>query len=172
MTNITLHVLIGLWLTTLNFGPEKTVSIDKKSPEVTRLEQFVGKWITAGSTAGDAASKPLGIQSTDIYEWAPGGNFIIHHTYGRIGSVNVASLEIIGYDIAEKKYKSHYFGGDGSTSINDLIFENGKWYWQAQAMRGNGIFSADGRQLIAHHEKLDNKGKWVPSMEVILNKVE
>ena len=165
--------LAVVFLTSFNDRTEKSgLTPNPKSPEIARLGQFVGKWVTTGYTVGDSISKSAKIESIDIYEWAPGGCFVIHRAFGRIGSLPAVSMEIIGYDSVGKKYKSHFFGADGSTSVNDLIFDQGKWYWQSNVLRGNGIFSSDGRQLVAHHEKPIDKGKWVPAMEVILNKVE
>jgi hypothetical protein len=38
--------------------------------------------------------------ASDVYEWAPGGFFVHHVAYGRIGSLDVAGSEIIGYGVA------------------------------------------------------------------------
>jgi hypothetical protein len=34
------------------------------------------------------------------------------------------------------------------------------------------VFSDQGKTQTAHHERLDEQGNWVPSMEVTLTKVE
>jgi hypothetical protein len=35
------------------------------------------------------------ITTSDVYEWAPGGFFLLHTAYGRIGEFDVGGTEII-----------------------------------------------------------------------------
>jgi hypothetical protein len=50
---------------------------------------------------------------SDVYEWAPGRFFVTHPAYGRIGDVGAGGVEIIGYDTASQKYRSHFFRQPG-----------------------------------------------------------
>src|SRR4051812_5350508 len=41
-----------------------------------------------------------GVLRVDVYEWMPGGFFVLHTAYGRIGDVGGGGTEIIGFDPA------------------------------------------------------------------------
>ena len=45
------------------------------------------------------------------------------------------------------------------------------WIWERDDTRCTATFSADGTTQTAHHERLTDDGRWVPSMEVVLTKV-
>ncbi|MGZ3751632.1 MAG: DUF1579 family protein [Mucilaginibacter sp.] len=144
----------------------------QRSNEMKRLQPLIGKWITIGETAGDSTSERLKIRASDIYEWATGGAFIIHHAYGLIGNTQGGGVEIIGYDVKEKVYKSYFFDNKGNFNVGKLTCTNGVFLWGAQKIRCFGEFKPDGKMLVAHHQKLNGNGKWVPAMEVTLSKVE
>jgi hypothetical protein len=65
-----------------------------------RLDVFIGRWLTEGETVASPDAPVMKIFASDIYEWAPGGFFILHTAYGRIGSMDVGGTEMIGYDAA------------------------------------------------------------------------
>ena len=70
------------------------------------------------------------ILASDVYEWAPGRFFVVHPAYGRIGDVGVGGVEIIGYDTASRKYRSHFFDSQGNSSVSELIFNGETWILQ------------------------------------------
>ena len=113
----------------------------RPGPEHHRLEVFLGKWINEGYTVASTDVPSVKILTSDVYEWMPGGFFVLHTAYGRIGDIDVGGVEIIGYDAATKTYRTHFFDSQGKTQT-------------------------------AHHERLDEQGNWVPSMEVTLTKVK
>jgi hypothetical protein len=43
---------------------------------------------------------------------------------------------------------------------------------KGESTRSTSAFSADGKTQTAHHERYRDDGSWVPSMEVVLTKVE
>jgi hypothetical protein len=53
------------------------------------------------------------ILASDLYEWMPGGYFVLHTAYGRIGDEDVGGTEIIGYDPAANVYRTHFFDHRG-----------------------------------------------------------
>jgi len=59
---------------------------------------LIGRWLTEGETVVAPGAAPVPIVASDVYQWAPGGHFVMHPAYGRIGNVGVGGLEIIGYD--------------------------------------------------------------------------
>jgi hypothetical protein len=140
-------------------------------PEVKRLEVFIGRWITEGHLVEEDGAPGSAIVTSDIYQWAPGGFFVVHPAYGRIGDVGVGGLEIIGHDPGTGAYRTHFFDSQGNTSGQTLTPDGNQWIWEGEAARCTGIFGEDVRTLTAHHERLTEGGSWVPSMEVVLTKV-
>jgi hypothetical protein len=45
-------------------------------PETRRLGALVGRWRSEGHVVEDP---PVPIRGTDVYEWVPGGFFLVHH---------------------------------------------------------------------------------------------
>jgi Protein of unknown function (DUF1579) len=140
-------------------------------PEYERLNVFVGRWITEGHTVPGGAGPALKITSSDVYEWAPGGFFILHTAYGRIGDGAGGGIEIIGYDPDRKSYRTQFFDSQGNTVSEELSFRDGLWHWSGARVRCTGVFSEEGRVLTAHHERSDDGVTWTPSMEVTLTRI-
>lgn len=141
-------------------------------PEYHRLEVFLGKWINQGSTVARADAPPVKILTSDMYEWVPGGFFILHTAYGRIGDRDVGGVEIIGYDAASQTYRTHFFDSQGNISSQELTSSGDTWTWMGEQTRCTAVFTDQGKTQTAHHERVDEQGNWVPSMEVTLSKVE
>jgi hypothetical protein len=108
-----------------------------------RLNVFIGRWLTEGETVAAPEAPSVRIFASDVYQWGPGGQFIMHPAYGRIGEQDVGGLEVIGYDPATDQFRTHYF----DHTDND-------------------------KTLTAHHERSDDGKRWAPSMIVTLRKVE
>src|SRR5262249_40307895 len=112
------------------------------------------------------------IVASDVYRWAPGGRFIMHPAYGRIGSLAVGGLEVIGYDASTGRFQTHFFDHEGNVTRGALSCSDGVWTWHGSRVRCRWQFSDDGRTLTAHHERSDDGEHWQPSMTVILRKVD
>lgn len=137
-----------------------------------RLEIFVGKWMTDGETVASDGTAPMKILASDVYEWVPGGFFVLHTAYGRVGTTEVGGVEMIGYDPAHKNYRVTFFDSQGNQTSHTLTPRDGKWIWQGEHTRCTGVFTNGNKTLTAHHERSDDGVSWVPSMTVTLNKVE
>jgi hypothetical protein len=140
-------------------------------PELAPLRVFIGRWITEGTTVAREETPAVSIVASDIYEWAPGGHFVVHPAYGRIGSMAVGGIEIIGYDPPTKQFETHFFDSQGNTTRQTLSYRAGKWTWLGAHARCIGTFSDDGTTLTACHERSDDGLHWVPSMDVTLRKI-
>jgi hypothetical protein len=119
--------------------------------------------------SGPPAAKIL---TSDVYDWVPGGFFVLHTAYGRLGDLDVGGVELIGYDAKRGVYTSHFFDSQGNVTVDDLIYEDGTWTWQGDRVRTFGEFSDDGKTQRARHENSDDGVEWRPSMDVTLRKVE
>jgi hypothetical protein len=137
-----------------------------------RLEVFIGRWLTEGETVATAEAPSVRIFASDVYQWGPGGQFIIHPAYGRIGGQEVGGLEVIGYDPGTGHFRTHFFDHAGNVITETLTFRDGTWTWQAMHHRCKGVFTDNGKVLTAHHEESDDGKQWRPLMIVTLRKVE
>lgn len=57
------------------------------------LGVLIGRWINEGHTVATADTPEVPILTSDVYEWAPGGLFVAHTAYGRIGEASVGGVE-------------------------------------------------------------------------------
>jgi hypothetical protein len=143
----------------------------KRNTALDRLEIFIGRWITEGETTC-GSTQPMQIVASDVYQWAPGRHFVMHPAYGRIGQLGVGGLEVIGYDPSTDQFHTHFFDGEGNISTQTLSCRGDTWTWQGAHVRCIGLFTEGGTILTARHERSDDGIHWVPSMTVILRKVE
>jgi hypothetical protein len=147
------------------------VDAPQPGPEHKALEVIIGKWINQGHTIATPETDSVEIHASDIYEWMPGGFFVLHTAYGRIGTTDVGGTEIIGYDPARKRYRSTLFDSQGNVSTDDLVIEGDTWTWTGKNTGCGAIFTDGGRTQTAHHIRREDEDTWVPSMETILTKV-
>jgi Protein of unknown function (DUF1579) len=155
-----------------NNSSERRVSSDaRRAPALERLNIFIGRWITEGETVASGDAAPVPIVASDVYQWVPGGHFVMHPAYGRIGSVDVGGLEVIGYDVKTGQYRTYFFDSQGTTITEALTSQGNTWTWHGTHTRCSGVFTDDGRTLTARHERSDDGKRWVPSMTVTLRKI-
>jgi hypothetical protein len=140
--------------------------------ELEPLEIFIGKWITVGETVATDDAPAAGIFASDIYEWMPGGFFILHTAYGRIGDQDVGGTEIIGYDPGTKAFRTWFFDSRGGITTETLTLEGRRATWQGENVRATSDFSEDGEVQPCVHQRLDGDGSWVDAMRITLTKVE
>ncbi len=134
------------------------------------LDVFIGRWINEGYTVETPGAPSVKILTSDVYEWMPGGFFVLHTAYGRIGKMDVGGTEILGYDPATRKYFSRFYDSRGNISESELTADGDAWTWKGETTGCTAVFSENGKVQTAHHVRLDENGRWVPSMEVVLVK--
>jgi Protein of unknown function (DUF1579) len=137
-----------------------------------RLDVFIGRWLTEGETVATAEAPSVRILASDVYEWGPGGRFIMHPAYGRIGVQDVGGLEVIGYDRATDQFRTYFFDHTGNVITETLTCREDTWMWQATQHRCSGTFTDNGRTLTAHHEQSQDGQHWAPSMIVTLRRID
>ena len=74
----------------------KNTVIPKEKKEV--LNKIVGRWITQTNIHarnGQSASKVIG---SDVWQWSPDGNFLLHIAYGIRDKTGFGGMEITGYN--------------------------------------------------------------------------
>jgi hypothetical protein len=135
------------------------------------LAIIIGKWINEGHTVTAEGAPSARILTSDVYEWSTGGFFVLHTAYGRVGNLPGGGIEIISHDGASGKYVSRFFDSQGNATVHELTIESDTWTWRGEKTRCTAVFTDDGKTQTAHHERLDESGGWVPSMEVVLTKI-
>jgi hypothetical protein len=133
------------------------------------LNVLIGKWINEGRTVAAAAVPSLPIVTSDVYEWAPGGFFVVHSAYGRIGDNSVGGVEIIGVD--GDGYRSTMYDSFGNVHTSRVEVDGEVIKWLGERTRCTATITDGGTTQLAHHEASADGATWVPSMEVTLRKV-
>lgn len=132
------------------------------------LESVIGNWINEGHIVGTNEK----ILTSDRYEWIPGKFFVLHKAYGLMGEVEVGGTEIIGYDQEKKEYYSTFYDSQGNINHDSITIKDNTWIWSGQSHRATVEFTENNKKQTVKHEHLDQDGKWILSMEVILRKIE
>jgi Protein of unknown function (DUF1579) len=147
------------------------MSATAATPEHEPLEIFIGNWMTAGETVATEDVPAVKILASDVYEWMPGGFFILHTAYGRIGDQDVGGTEIIGYDAAAKIFRTHFFDSQGGLITETLTLDGRRAMWQGENVRATSLFSDDGKTQDCLHERSDDGETWMPALDITLTKV-
>lgn len=133
------------------------------------LDVLIGKWINEGHTVATAEVPSLPILTSDVYEWAPGGFFVAHSAYGKIGEYSVGGVEIIGAD--GDGYRSTLYDSFGNVHTSRMEADGEVIRWLGEGTRCTVTMTDDGSTQVAHHEGSTDGTTWAPSMEVTLHKI-
>ena len=132
------------------------------------LAVLIGRWINEGHTIGTADIPPVPIRTSDVYEWAPGGFFVVHTAFGKIGDASVGGVEIIGVD--GEAYRSTFYDSFGRVHQSRLEIEGDVLRWIADRTRCTVTMTDGGLTQVAHHESSADGVTWTASMDVTLRK--
>ena len=133
------------------------------------LAVLIGKWINEGHTIQTAEIPSVPILTSDVYEWAPGGFFVLHSAFGKIGETSVGGVEIIGVDA--ETYRSTFYDSFGNVHRSRLEIEGDVIRWIADRTRCTVTMSDGGMTQVARHESSADGVSWTASMDVTLRKV-
>jgi Protein of unknown function (DUF1579) len=153
-------------------GSASRPSEGRSAPELERLNVFIGRWITTGETVAGSDAPSVPIVASDIYQWVPGGHFVVHPAYGRLGTSSGGGVEIIGYDPNTGQFRTWFFDSQGNVITEALVQDGDTWKWLGERVRCTGVLEDGGKTIVARHERSDDGVHWVPSMNVTLRKVE
>lgn len=141
------------------------------------LKKIVGRWITQTNIHarnGQLASKVIG---SDIWQWSPDGNFLLHIGYGIYNKSGFGAMEITGYNSKTGDFDSYNFNPDGSFSMGTLTVNNNTWIWNGKdlrtsgkAVRTTGIMDGDGKTLTVKHEISEDGKTYEFFMDGVLTK--
>lgn len=133
------------------------------------LDVLIGKWINEGHTVATTEVPSLPILTSDVYEWAPGGFFVMHSAYGKIGENSVGGVEIIGVD--GDGYRSTLYDSFGNVHTSRMEVDGEVIRWLGERTRCSATITDDGSTQVARHEASADGAAWAPSMEVTLRKI-
>ena len=155
------------------------------SPEIQRLGALVGRWRTEGQVVGEVL---IPVTGTDIYEWLPGGFFLVHHIDVMVGDRPVQGIELIGdHDPITDSFTARAYDNEGKiTVMRASVNDRGVWTFTgggevASAARpsdtdASGIVrstltvSPDRSGMAAKWERRDD-GAWQLWMDVIFTRM-
>ena len=106
-------------------APRVETTENQREPQLDLLNSLIGKWMTVGETIPADGAPGLEIHASDIYEWVPGGFFVVHTAYGSIGDSDVGGIEMIGYDAEAGRFRTDFFDSQSNVSNQDLNFRDG-----------------------------------------------
>ena len=133
------------------------------------LGVLIGNWINEGHTIGAGEIPSVPILTSDVYEWAPGGFFVVHSAFGRIGVTPVGGVEIIGVD--GDGYRSTFHDSFGNVHVSRLDIEGNVLKWTGDRTRCTVTMTDDGMTQNARHEASPDGRNWAPSMDVTLRRI-
>jgi hypothetical protein len=101
------------------------------------LDVWIGRWINT-----DPA-----VATSDVYEWAPSGAFVLHTADG--------AIEIIDYDEPSGRFTSRLVDAQGNVELHRLIAHGDTWTYEGDATRATVQFSDDHRVQTVVRERTD-----------------
>jgi hypothetical protein len=132
------------------------------------LSVLVGRWVSEGRTAGTLETPSVPILTSDVYEWAPGGFFVLHSAFGRIGDTPAGGTEIIGVD--GDAYFSVFYDSFGNVHQSRLEISGNELRWTGDRTRSVARLAGDGQTQVVRHEASTDGVRWAESMRVTLRK--
>ena len=106
------------------------------------FEIFIGTWNTTGEVLETEGAPATALSSaTDTYRWLPGKRFIAHDADARFGGEPTRSMEVIGYDLANKKYMARSYDDRGTSELFDVTLNGKNWSILGESARFNGEFT-------------------------------
>ena len=133
-----------------------------------RFEIFIGIWNTAGKVLETASAPAARLSATDTYRWLPGKHFIAHDADARFGEDLSRSMEVIGYDLASKKYLARSYDDQGVSEVFEVALKGSSWRIKGDTVRFNGKFDARHVKLTGLWELKDKKVGWQPWIKLTL----
>ncbi|HEY2207263.1 MAG TPA: DUF1579 family protein [Pseudonocardia sp.] len=133
------------------------------------LAVLIGKWVNEGHTIAAEGIPSVPILASDVYEWVPGGFFVVHSAFGAIGDTAVGGVEIIGVD--GEAYRSTFYDSFGNVQGSRVEIEGDVVRWLGDRTRCTVTLTDHGTTQVAHHESSADGVGWTSSMDVTLRKV-
>jgi Protein of unknown function (DUF1579) len=109
----------------------QTGKAPQPSPELKKLDYFVGTWKTEGHTNSGPMGPAGSFSSIDHYEWQKGNFFVIGHSDFKSVMGDGVDLSVLGYDPAKKMFVYHSFNSAGEYESATGTFAGDTWTWHS-----------------------------------------
>jgi hypothetical protein len=133
-----------------------------------QLESFIGNWKTTGTVYNEDGTITL-FEGSDIYEWLPNSQFVLHKVDVMMGGEQNLTTEILGVD-RDGTFFIHAYEMNGGFSKMTATAKDGEWLFTNEEMRFTGRFSNEGNILTGTWEKKAIDDTWQKWMDVTLKK--
>ncbi|MFE3445860.1 hypothetical protein ACFXNW_22745 [Nocardia sp. NPDC059180] len=146
-------------------------------PEAQAMQRFapiIGRWKTSGVVLDEDGRAVMTIDGTDVYEWMPGRQWILHHVDVLMGEERTRALELIGdHDPRTDTYAMRAFDASGAYG-NMTAHPNadGTWLFDGDAMRSTLRIADDRSSMSAFWEREISPDTWIPWMRMIFAAIE
>lgn len=144
-----------------------------------------GRWRSEGHIVGEV---PIPITGSDIYEWLPGGFFLVHHVDVMIGDQRVQAIELIEYDPTTDEFTARAYDNQGEiTILHARVDEHGVWTFigggdvaavarpstaeASGAVRSTLRVSPDRGSMTAKWERSDDGATWQDWMDMTFTRM-
>ena len=142
-----------------------------------RLNVFVGKWRAQGDSYGDgqqaddprASAVPW--RSKEIYEWLPGGFFLLHRWDAQAGQRIFKGTEIIGYDAVKGRYFTRFFDNGGNHLDYLAEVDGDVWIFSEARTRATVTVEKGGKHMTFNWEWRNGGRKWLPLCDRVASRV-
>ena len=138
------------------------------SNHMSRFDIFIGTWNTSGEVLATENAPAAVLSATDTYRWLPGKHFIAHEADARFDNKPSRSMEVIGYDLAAKKYLARSYDDQGASEVFVVALNGKSWSIAGESVRFNGKFDAKGNTLTGLWELKGKKAGWQPWIKLKL----
>jgi hypothetical protein len=130
------------------------------------LDVLTGAWRSRGRTVAAPGAPAVEIEGTDVYEWLPGGGFMVHTVDVRVGGEPVRVLELIG-DFDGGSYAMRAFDHAGTFSeMRATVDGTGRrWTFADDTTRAFLDVDPAGTTMSARWERLTDDG-WTHWMDM------
>ncbi len=167
-------------------GTHPGYSAPAPGPEIQRLGALAGRWRSEGHVGAEV---PVPITGTDVYEWLPGGFFLVHRVDVVIGQQRVQALELVGEDDpATGSFTARAYDNLGNVTVmRARVDDQGVWRFTGGgdvapvarpasadaggAVRSTLMVSADRSGMTAGWERSDDGATWRRWMDVAFTRM-
>jgi hypothetical protein len=125
-------------------------------------EPLIGSWASSGRTVDGVA-----VEGSDVYEWLPGAQFVVHRVDVRMGGEQVDVLEVIG-ERDDDAFAMRSFDNTGGTAVmRATVDDAGVWTFAGPTERATLVVAEDGGSMSARWERSrDGGGTWEHWMDM------
>ena len=107
------------------------------SPEIQRLDFYVGKWEEAGRSRSDPSTEFRKLAGEESCEWFPGGQSVVCRETTTDSSGRTEALTILSYNSAQRSYGLSGVDSTGIVYSGTGVLEGGVWTWDVDATAGD-----------------------------------